>query len=686
MALITLPFTVTGQQLECAQPVLAEHAVGSIGAAFSFSPEWDTLTTRTATFATFGASYDVALVSDACTVPSEVLAASSFRVSVRGSDGTHVLTTTIVRVGVEESLIGGDTPAEPTPSVYDQLVAQTTAAATDAAQAKASAESAATSASTAAASSAAAASAAAQTSGEIDKIYTGELANIRKLAGKNMFDCSIIYEVGCLTSNGLVDTTLTKYATTDFIRIDHSTEYAVSVFGGDRNRCTDVRTAYCLYDDSFAFIPGTYLNDNTTNPKIINSGSGSYIRISYFIPNPDGPFTMLEQSSTGTGYAAYAGFENVMEIDGYPKKLSKSIGKNLIDISASVGGYLANDRGHIQPASNYATTDYIPIVSGQSITFSPKLRKLMFFDEEKSVVFPLADNYFDISTGTVYTYTAASNGYVRASYYTGDASIIQGEYGTAATAHEAYKEIIEDGIGLNETMLEQVKNVSGNILYKKKWVSCGDSFTYGEFIGLTEGTTIESGIYAGKLKVYPYIIGNRNGMTIVNEAVSGSTMAYVDGAHSEFSTVGGRYTQIPSDADYITLYFGINDGHMNVSIGTIDDEVNTTFYGAWNIVMRYLVTKHPFAKIGIIVSNGMSSDDYVTASIAIAKKWGVSYLNLDGDYQVPLMLRTRTRTDTCEEVKNLRFSQFRCTETNAHPNPSAHEFEASFIENWLRSL
>lgn len=158
MALITLPFTVTGQQLTATQPILAEHAVGSIAATFSFSDEWATLTTRTATFATFGASYDVALVSDACTVPSEVLAASSFRVSVRGSDGTHVLTTTIVRVGVEESLIGGDTPAAPTPSVYDQLVAQATAAATDAAQAQSAATSAQASA-TAAASSAATAAA-----------------------------------------------------------------------------------------------------------------------------------------------------------------------------------------------------------------------------------------------------------------------------------------------------------------------------------------------------------------------------------------------------------------------------------------------------------------------------------------------------------------------------------------------
>ena len=162
MALITIPFTVTGQQLKCAPPVIAEHAVGSIAATFLFSNEWDTLQIRTATFKTYDASYCVALVSDSCIVPSEVLTESSFSVSVRGSDGMQVLTTTIVRIGVEDSLIGGDTPAAPTPSIYDKLVLQATAAATDAAQAQASATAAQASA-TAAQASATAAQASANT-------------------------------------------------------------------------------------------------------------------------------------------------------------------------------------------------------------------------------------------------------------------------------------------------------------------------------------------------------------------------------------------------------------------------------------------------------------------------------------------------------------------------------------------
>lgn len=157
MALITLQFAVKGQQLTYSQPVLAENAVNSVGATFTFSSEWSTLTTRTATFASRTARYDVALTGDTCVVPHEVLADRSFCISVRGSDGTNVLTTTIAQIGIEQSLISGDTPAPPTPSVYDQLVSQATAAATDAAQAQSAATAAQASATAAQASAATAA-------------------------------------------------------------------------------------------------------------------------------------------------------------------------------------------------------------------------------------------------------------------------------------------------------------------------------------------------------------------------------------------------------------------------------------------------------------------------------------------------------------------------------------------------
>jgi hypothetical protein len=155
----------------------------------------------------------------------------------------------------------------------------------------------------------------------------------------------------------------------------------------------------------------------------------------------------------------------------------------------------------------------------------------------------------------------------------------------------------------------------------------------------------------------------------------------------KFSTVDGRYTKIPSDADYITLWFGINDSHMNVPIGAINDNVNTTFYGAWNIVLEYIISNHPNAKIGIVISNGCDTTAYPIATRAIARKFGLSYLDLNGDYKIPLMLRTNEKTDISASVlQAILEKQSVSYPDNQHPNDAAHEYQSSFIESWLRSL
>lgn len=67
---------------------------------------------------------------------------------------------------------------------------------------------------------------------------------------------------------------------------------------------------------------------------------------------------------------------------------------------------------------------------------------------------------------------------------------------------------------------------SGNVLYGKKYVACGDSFTAGDATGYTDAagnTGTNSDFYDQKLKAwktYPWWIAKRNDMTLVNEAVS----------------------------------------------------------------------------------------------------------------------------------------------------------------------
>ena len=299
-------------------------------------------------------------------------------------------------------------------------------------------------------------------------------------------------------------------------------------------------------------------------------------------------------------------------------------------------------------------------------------------------------------TGEVFeptTFTALVNGYAYITVYNTDLE-------TFALYESGKSEnLIKFGkYKLNENILVTKENIDSsinttpsNVLTTKKWISCGDSFTAGGYAtsdGIDETTyKYQEGIYKGKQITYPYIIGLRNNMTIINEAVSGSTMANNSKASAGSFSIS-RYKNIVTnhpDVDYITLYFGINDDNYSSELGTINDEVNTTFYGAWNIVLEYLITNLPYTKIGIIVTNG-SNPKYTNATREIAKKWGIPMLDLELDYNVPLMHRATERPELCAKVIELRENAFRISKTNRHPNVKAHEYESTFIENFLRSL
>ncbi len=238
----------------------------------------------------------------------------------------------------------------------------------------------------------------------------------------------------------------------------------------------------------------------------------------------------------------------------------------------------------------------------------------------------------------------------------------------------------------------------GNILKGKKWAVCGDSFSSGDFKGLNEDDyKIKEGKYAGKKAVYGYLIGNRNDMDIQDLTRGGRTMATPKEGNFTNAFSNGLYKTIDADVDYITLYFGINDSHHAgigkdgevtngyIPLGTIEDTTIDTFYGAWNVVMAYLIEHYPFAHIGIIVSNGCGVPAYPDAEIAIAKKYGVPYINLNGDERTPAMIRA-VNPDIDPEIIKIRDNAMRVTEKNRHPNVKAHAYEADFIESWLRGI
>lgn len=251
-----------------------------------------------------------------------------------------------------------------------------------------------------------------------------------------------------------------------------------------------------------------------------------------------------------------------------------------------------------------------------------------------------------------------------------------------------------------EDFVIKKKNINDK-LFEKKWCVMGDSFSYG---GYSPMNTFDNGKYIGCRKTYPYFIGNRTHINIEDFTLGGRTLAYPsDGSFSNSLTNPNAecyYQNIPIDTDYITIYIGINDSHHAsgssgtdgeditgvIPIGTVDDTTTATFGGAWNVMLSWLMENRPNTHIGIIVSNGVDNIAYRDITIAIAKKYGIPYIDLNGDERTPAMIRS-VNPNVSSRVKDILKQKWAVNpNSNTHPNDNAHEYESWIIEDFLRSL
>lgn len=328
--------------------------------------------------------------------------------------------------------------------------------------------------------------------------------------------------------------------------------------------------------------------------------------------------------------------------------------------------YLKNDGESISENSNYNIVDYLLVPKNVILTFN----KLYSTSESSFITYD--ENLELISAVNV-------EGSITIDTRDGKDKYIRFSYNKRSS-------------DLNDFSLERAipEFANGNILYAKKYVACGDSFTHGDFSSESDDGNPEEGsveyesTYDKRMetfKTYPYWIATRNNMKLVNLSKNGDKL--VNFAQES------NLSQIPEDADYITIKYGINDSHQSVPIGTLSDTDNTTFLGAWNIVLTWLITNRPNAKIGIIASNGCDAEEYSKATVSAAKKYGILYIDEENGENVPYFLRQTFKANNqgiSSAIKTLRTAQYRVSPTNGHPNIEAHKFESTFIEAWMRTL
>lgn len=239
-------------------------------------------------------------------------------------------------------------------------------------------------------------------------------------------------------------------------------------------------------------------------------------------------------------------------------------------------------------------------------------------------------------------------------------------------------------------------NNNSNRLFGKILCTVGDSITEGTDIeldnnGFTTNPPIDTYTWNSSTQdfvkrntnirqTYGYQIAERNHMTFYNGGVGGSTMqGLVD--KEGFSLPDGRYTKLPENIDYLTIWFGWNDTAYG-TLGTIDDNTNESFYGGYNVVMPYLIDKYPNTKIALIVPYGTDASHREAVRL-LANKWGVAcWDNLQGG--TPLYYNKESSVGVDQSIVTANRAKYQAN--GAHPNYLGHKQLADMIENFLRSI
>lgn len=128
--------------------------------------------------------------------------------------------------------------------------------------------------------------------------------------------------------------------------------------------------------------------------------------------------------------------------------------------------------------------------------------------------------------------------------------------------------------------------------------------------------------------------------------------------------------------------FGLNE--TGVTLGTKDSTDKSTLWGAWNVVLEYLITNHPYMKIGIIIPDAWETKEQSAELKKIAQWWGIPYLDLK-DENISVNIGGRYE-GLNPKVATLRNKAFQISDSNAHPNAKAQLYRSYAIEEFIRKL
>lgn len=228
-----------------------------------------------------------------------------------------------------------------------------------------------------------------------------------------------------------------------------------------------------------------------------------------------------------------------------------------------------------------------------------------------------------------------------------------------------------------ETITEKVEvkdkiNITHGALDGLVWYCAGDSVTDGDSFS------------------YADVIAGRNNITLWRDGIGGSTMTDGKDTKTMNAFCFDRYLNIPSDVNIVTIWFGINDTSKLYTVGTIDSTDDSTFYGAYNKVLTWIINNRPLARVGLVVTHKASAD-IQTAIRNLAKKYGFLTFDIPNSPDIPFWhpLASYYANDVPEAIKTLRTTQWWAETTMAnptHPSADGHRAISYALEKWIMGL
>lgn len=195
---------------------------------------------------------------------------------------------------------------------------------------------------------------------------------------------------------------------------------------------------------------------------------------------------------------------------------------------------------------------------------------------------------------------------------------------------------------------------------------------------------------------YGAIIGNNNNMVVQNIAVGGGTITAEQYAGTTARHwISRSIANMSASADYAILEGGVNDASLGVALGSISNGYNatlddTTFYGAFESMLKQLIIRFAGKKVGYIavhkMTNNYRSDNaeatsYYWAAKKCCEKWGVPFLDLN--VAVPPFADFTTAN---AELYALR-ETYTQNADGWHPNEEGYKkYYVPKIEAWLKTL